>query len=297
MRTPNQWLLSVVILSCLCGCASFGRRGPSPEKLADCRDLTRQGTTALESGQVQQAELLLKQALQAAPDDPEALRWMAEVLWRRNDTDAAIQHLSKAMQARPNDAKLVVRAGELLLANGDREAALAYAERAIRLDPQLGAAWALRGRVFWQLNQPERALADLHRALEFAPQNSEVLWDVAVLYRQRGQPGRCLSTLHELRDSYPLGHEPHSIWLMEGQTLLELGRPYQAVECLLTAVERAPTSAEALYWLAQAQLAAGRSAEATTTAQRALAVDSNHVASRQLLARLTGAAAPAPQRR
>jgi len=297
MRTPEQWLLSTAVVLCVCGCASLGRRGPSPEKLADCRDLTRQGTAALESGQLPQAELLLKQALEAAPEDPEALRWMAEVLWRRGETDAAIQHLRKAMQARPNDAKLVVHAGELLLAGGDREAALAYAERAIRLDPQLGEAWALRGRVFWQLNQPERALADLHRALEFSPQSSDILWDVAVLYRQRTQPGRCLSTLQELRDMYPLGHEPYGIWLMEGQTLLELGRPHQAVECLSAAAERAPTSAEVLYWLAQAQLAAGRSAEALATTERALAIDSSHVPSRQLLARIIGSATTTPQRR
>jgi predicted Zn-dependent protease len=74
--------------------------------------------------------------------------------------------------------------------------------------------------------------------------------------------------------------------LLEGVTLLGLGRPQQATESLVAAVECGPPNVEAYYHLAQAQLATGEYAEAAATAHLALSVDGSHEPSRQLAARL-----------
>ncbi len=291
------WMLAAIIIVCGSGCAMFGRRSPAPEKVAACRELSRQGAAAMESGDWQRAESLLEEALAASPDDVEAHRYLAEALWHRGATEEALSQMATASRLRPTDARLPVRAGEMLLARGARAAALAHAEQAIGLDPQLATAWALRGRVFWQLNQPDRALADLGRALEFAPRSSDVLWDMAVLYRERGQAARCLTTLHQLHDTYRSGEEPQMSLLLEGQTLLDLNRSHQAAESFLAAAQRGPPSAEILYSLAHAQFAAGRFGEATAAAEQALAIDGSHHASRQLLAQLAAEAAPGEAQR
>ena len=49
-----------------------------------------------------------------------------------------------------------------------------------------------------------------------------------MLYRQRGQATRSLTTLHHLLETYPPGEEPQSVLMLEGLTLLDLGRPQQA---------------------------------------------------------------------
>jgi tetratricopeptide (TPR) repeat protein len=181
---------------------------------------------------------------------------------------------------------------------GERNAALAHAEQAIRLDPQLAAAWALRGRVFWQLQQSDRALADLGRALEFAPASTDLLLDLAVIHRERGQPARCLTTLHHLHDTYPPGEQPQAALVLEGLTLLDLGRPHQACDAFLAATRRGPPNAQTLYYLAHAQSESGRYTEAAAIAQEALAIDASHQPSRQLLAQLAARTPPVePQRR
>jgi tetratricopeptide (TPR) repeat protein len=279
-------LLIAVLTAASAGCASFGLRGPAPEELAACRELSRQGASAMELGQWARAESLLLAAVEASPNDSEARRYLAEALWHRGAAREALAQMEAAIDLDRTDAMLTARAGEMLLAVGANDEALTHADAALRLNPKLEAAWALRGRVYSQMNQPDRALTDLHRALHFAPTSPDILLDVAKLYRQRNQPERALATLHQLLDTYPPGEEPQLPLLLEGQTLAELGRPRQAAESLLAATRRGPPNAEVLYWLAQAQSSTGDYAAATSAAQQALAIDSNHQASQQLLSQL-----------
>jgi tetratricopeptide (TPR) repeat protein len=212
-------------LSVMSGCAILGRRSHSAAEVTAARELSRQGVAALEAGQPQQAEELLKKSLAASPDDASARRYMAETLWRRGAGDDAISQIVEAVRLEPTNATLMVRAGELHLAVGRREAAEDYAERAIRLDPTLAGAWALRGRCFEKMNLPDRALADLERAVELSPDRSDLLQEVASMYRRRGQNTRCLTSIYHLLDTYPSGEEPQSVLVMQGMTLMDLGRP------------------------------------------------------------------------
>jgi tetratricopeptide (TPR) repeat protein len=297
-RRAAAFLCAAFLLPGVAGCALWGQPGATVERIESCHALTRQAISAIEMGQWQPAEMLLHEAIATGPNDAEARRWMAEVLWHRGAVSQAMGHIAAAVRARPADAALAVRAGEMALAMQERDAALALAETAIRLDPQLAAAWALRGRVFWQLRQGDRALADLGRALEFAPNSRDVLLDLAVIYRERGQPARCLTTLHHLQDTCPAGEQPQSASVLEGLALLDLQRPRQACDALLAASRRGPQNAQTLYYLAHAQYASGRIGEATAAAQQALAIDASHQPSRELLAQLAANASSAePQRR
>jgi tetratricopeptide (TPR) repeat protein len=280
-----------------CGCATFGRRSREAAEIAEGRDFSRKAAEAIQAGQWQQAEDLLRRGLDASPDDPELRRQLAETLWRRGAAKEAMSQAADAVRLKPGDASLVVRAGEMALASGQNDAALAKAEDAIRLDPRLAGAWALRGRTFRKANQPERALADFQRALVFDPDNAEVLFDLATMYRERGDYARCLTTMHHLHDTYSPGEEPQNTLWLEGLTLMELRRPLQAAEVLFTATQRGPANADLLYYLAQAQSAAGQPAAATVALQQALAIDATHAPSRALLAQLGAPGSAEPQRR
>jgi tetratricopeptide (TPR) repeat protein len=282
----------------IAGCATFGRQTRESAAWDEGRDFSRQGAAAMQLGQWQQAEELLRKGLDASPDDPEVRRQLAEALWQRGAANEAMSHAAAAVRLKPGDASLVVRAGEMALASGAHEAALNRAEDAIRLDPRLASAWALRGRAFRQMNQPDRAFADLQRALVFQPDNAATLLELATMYHQRGDHARCLTTMHHLHDTYPPGQEPQHTLQLEGLTLIELERPLQASEVLLMATQRGPANADLLFHLARAQSAAGLRAEAANSLQRALTVDASHQPSRELLAHLAAQSVAAePQRR
>lgn len=279
-------LIASFILSLLPGCAVFRRKGPSVEDVATSRELSRQGVAAMEMGQWQQAEELLRKSLEASADDASTHRAMAETLWHREAYQEAMAQIEQAIEHEPADANNRVRAGEMALAMGARDKALAQAERAIRSDPKLASAWALRGRCFQQINQPDRALADLNHALELAPQKADLLFDIATIYRQRGQSARCLATIHHLMDTYSPGEEPQSALMLEGLVLMDLNRPKQASEALALATQRGQPNVEILYHLARAHAVAGEPEQAAATAQQALAIDASHEPTRQLISQI-----------
>jgi tetratricopeptide (TPR) repeat protein len=288
-------LAVVTLVIAATGCAAL-RRGPVTADVAACRDLTQQGVTAMETGQWAEAEELLQRAAESSAVDAAPHSYLAEVLWHRGATDAALREMDEALYLDPDDPALNVRYGEMLLGTGKTEQALEFADKSILLNPKSASAWALRGRVHWRDGHTEQALADLQRSLQFAPDTSDVLMDIAAIYRQRGQNDRCLTTLQHLLDMYPAGQGTQLAYWMEGLALVDLGRPEQAAHSLRAANQIGPPNADILYYLAQANLAAGQRAAAMSAAQEALVANSSHLPSRQLLSTMAAnpeAAAPA----
>jgi tetratricopeptide (TPR) repeat protein len=286
------WLVWLAVL--LGGCRLPGHNVPISQPLATCRQLTRQGVTAMERGQPQQAEELLAKAVKSCPTDSEARRYYAEALWQRGARQDAITQLKEAGRQAGEDAALEARLAEMHLAMGNVELARQSAEHAIDLNPKLAAAWAMRGRVMRVTGQPQQSLIDWHRALDYAPDDRSVLTDLAELHRQLNQPQRALQTLQSLADTYPPGEEPQQVLYLVGMAYMALDRYQDAVENLSAAAVRDKPSPELLYCLGEAQLSCGRPAEAASAAQYALALQPNHRPSQELLGRIELAARQGP---
>jgi len=280
------------LLSLATGCALTGRRGPAPAEFAAARDMSQQGLAAVESGNWDQAETLLRKSIETTPSDATSRRYLAEALWRRGAMEDALDQMEAAVDADGSDPQLAVRSGEMLLAANSLELAAQRAEHAIRLNPKSAAAWALRGRIHMRMNKMDRALADFQRALEYAPKDRNVLHEIAEIYQKIGQPTRCLTTLHQLIETFPPGQAPQQVLMWEGVTLRELGRGRQAAESLAAASRAGPPNIEILSQLAQVQAALGENVAAQQAAQQALAIDPSHAPSRELIARLAEQAKP-----
>ena len=240
----------------------FGQQGPVSQPVAEARQLSQRGLSAMEQGDTATAESLLSQAVKVCPDDLDARRHYAEALWVRGERELAVQHLQQALAKSPDDAAIAVRVGEMQLALGKLEEARREANQVLDLNPNDGGAWALRGRVEMQTGQTDWALADLNRALEFRRDDRELLYDTAEVYRRLNRPQRALSTLIALRDTYGPGEEPQQVLYLEGLALGGLGRHADAADAFALALERGPPNPELLCRLGQAQLAAGRRQEA-----------------------------------
>jgi tetratricopeptide (TPR) repeat protein len=239
MRTrPTKLLLVTGLLAAVLatGCVSWRSLQPVPPSVAAGRRLTRQGVAAMEVDRWDEAEELLREAVEKSPEDPEAQKYLAEALWRRGMQSEAMQHMAIAAKFDRHDATTAVRAGEMLLATGDARSAISQADRAVRLDKSLAAAWTLRGRAYAAQGELDRGLADLQRALWLSPNDADVLMESAQLYHQRKQEQRCLATLHRLRDAAPPQEKMPAILQLEAETYLALNRPQLASERINEAI-------------------------------------------------------------
>jgi tetratricopeptide (TPR) repeat protein len=274
------------------GCQLPGREGPVPQSLATCRRLSQQGVAALDRGDPKRAEAVLVQAVKACPVDAEARRHYAEALWRRGARKEAIAQLEEAGRLSSEDATLWARLAEMHLACGQLEPARRNADEALKYDSRLPTAWAIRGGVLRASGQPNESLTDYLRALSYAPNDRAILLEIAELHRQLNQPERALQTLQCLADTYPSGEEPGNVLYLTGLAYMALGRNDDGVESLAAAVKRDRPTGEMFCRLGEAQLLAGRPAEAAEAARQALALQPQNQASRELLDRIEVAQQP-----
>ena len=282
------WVL-VALCAALSGCRTLSSRGPVPQSVATCRQLTQQGVNAMDRGDWKRAESLLARAVQASPGDCDARRKYAEALCHREAWQAALVQLEEARKLVGEDPSLAVRTGEVYLALRQVDRAQNMVEEALRLDPKFASAWALRGRVAGAAGRTREALADYQRSLGYAPDNGEVAILVAEAYRELNEPQRALVTLQAVADQYSSGDEPQQVLMLQGLALTALGRYPDAVRSLSQAAHRDRPTSELLYRLAEAELLAGQSAHARYTLQQALALDPHHAASQALSQRLAQA--------
>ncbi len=267
------------------GCRTLGSRSAAPAALAACRDLTQQGTCAIEQGDWQQAEAILSKAVETNPHDDDARRNYAETLWRRGAHDEAIGQMSAAL-ADGGDAQARVRAGEMLLAIGKVDRAGQRADEALNQNPTLAAAWALRGRVGRARGEFDRALADLHRSLDFEPNDAGVLLDVAELYGRQNRPQRALATVQHLLDHCGSGDAAPQALYHQGLAYAQMQRHAEAADSLELAARKGAVDAELFFQLGRARSALGQTQIAREALRRALALDPNHGASAALMAEM-----------
>jgi tetratricopeptide (TPR) repeat protein len=291
MRHGLLILLAALLPAIPAGCHFAGWEGISPS-LVDSRKLSRQGVTAMERGQQQEAETLLARAVHACPSDTEARRNYAEVLWQRGAQKEAILQMEAAAKTAGEDAAFQVRLAEMYLVAGRVEQATQSSGRALELDPKSATAWAVRGGVMQAAGQPQQALAAYHRALGYDPHDRKILFETAELHRRFEQPDRALQILQTLGDSYTPGEEPQDVLYLTGAAYLALGRYDEAVESMHTAVRRGPPNSDLLCRLAEAELLAGHSREAAAAAGEALALQPQHQPSLDLLQRIEVAEQP-----
>lgn len=282
------WIFACSLL--LCGCRSLGpKRGPKPQELATCRQLTVQGTSAMERGDWKRAESLLARAVEACPVDVDARRQYAEALWHRQALTECLAQLEEARKLVETDPALAVRAGEVYAATGQMQKAQSLADEALRLDPKHAAAWTLRGRVAGATGQPRQALANYQRALGYEPDRQDIAIQIAETYRQLNEPQRALVTLQAVSSKCAPGNEPQQVLYLEGMALAALGRYDEASQTLTQASRADRPSAEILCALADAELHSGHVAKAQACVQEALLLDPQHAGSRLLMARLAAA--------
>ena len=274
--------LAVVLLGCA-GCATLSQRGPVPESVERCRQLSREGIDAAQRGDSQQAERLLHAAVEQCPVDVDARRHYGEALWRRGARRAALEQIEAARRLAPRDTSLAVRVGEMLMDVGDHRGAYARASEVLDIDPKLPGAWRLRGRAAGALGDRSQALGDYHRALGLLPNDRDTMLEIAELYRKRGQPQRALVALQGVMDTYTPGEEPSQLFYLKGLALAALERYDDAIDEYVAANRSNSPSAEVYARIAEAELLSGRPRLASAAIDAALDLEPAHMLARRLL--------------
>ncbi|WP_460165624.1 tetratricopeptide repeat protein [Thermostilla marina] len=257
------------------GCRLLHRDDEAAKALQFSRQLTQQALIDMQCGNWEEADRQLTEALRQAPNDPEARRYYAAVLWKCGKKREAVAHMERAVRLDPDNAELRVILAQYLIDLGDLREADRHVSQAARIDPNRADVWTTRAMLLDALGRTDDALADLQRAAGIEPENRDILLRIAEVYDALGKNYMALAARQRVARSYRSGEEPPDLLYDLGRTYLACRRYHEAAAHLAKAVERGRDDADTLYLLAAARWAEGDVRGAKWAVDRARAKSPN----------------------
>ena len=139
-------------------------------------------------------------ALALEPDHPDGLYRMADIRYRMQRYEDALEYLHRALEQSKSE-RLLVLLSAIYVGRGDRhqtegrfDEAIAEYTKAIEEGSRLAGAYAFRGEVYRRLGKLDEAIADLNKGVEIDP---TFLWGVVRLgqaYQDKGLHKLAIST-------------------------------------------------------------------------------------------------------
>jgi tetratricopeptide (TPR) repeat protein len=236
----------------------LARPSPTPQVLLVA------ARTAVQLGQMKEAEVLLRRSLKAQPENSEAWFQLGRVLSERGDIGAAIDAYRASLARNPDARNTRLNLAVLHARNGNEHEALLLYGQILKAHPRYTPALLNRARLHERAGRDAEAVADLEVAMRVAPADSGIRDRLARLLLRRGETDRARVLLSDAVAEAPGDPE---VRLLLAETELRAGRRADALRELNRAASLAGD--DALLWarLSQGYREAG---DATASARAGL---------------------------
>ncbi len=233
--------------------------------------LVHEGTQALRSGRVAEAQDLARNLLARHPRNPDALEFFGLTLLAQDKASEAIEPLQDAARVRPG-AIVETRLGQALRKTGRIAEALTVLQQASERQPPVSDAFFELGTLLYENRRAAEAEAVLVRGMDVAPAG-QLSFALGTIFLERGDfedalisfaralaanPGHPSAlcglgrarmargeldrALEKFREAAANNPSEGRAQFLTAQCLFELGRPAEAIECLRALVAWAPQS-------------------------------------------------------
>lgn len=195
--------------------------------LPEAQLLTARGRLALETGRLDEAEPLLRQAFEQEPNST-TLVFLTHVLSMKDDMPTAVNLLESWLEEHPDDSQALHQVGTIYIAQGQDDEAIEVYERLVAQSPDdvvalNNLAWSYRDI------EQDRALTLAEKAADLAPDSAAITDTHAMVLFHRGEFDKALAV-----NEKALGLEPKNPQLRyhRARILAEAGSNSEAVSIL-----------------------------------------------------------------
>ncbi len=178
---------------CPCGsgkkfklCHGFRASQPVPAALFDANKLVVTGLNLQKSGDLDQAEVIYRKVLAAAPKHPNALHLLGLLKHQKGNSREAVALIERAIAARPEVAEFHNNCGEAYRAVGRFAEAISQYDHALKLSPDFAEAFVNRGVVQKIMGDIAGAEESYRAALKIRPDWPQAHVNLANLLRGQG---------------------------------------------------------------------------------------------------------------
>jgi len=211
------------------------------------------GMVARAAGDLQAAETRLRRALSLAPDNPEVLNTLGNLLAGAQRRDEARKLFHKALRTRPEFEPARINLTRLLLDDGDPSAALDVLAPMAAAGAQSPAALRLRGQALHALGRFEPALESYRAAVRAQPGSLNGVLGLSQTLMELGRFDEALAAL-------PAGNPdlPGPLQVARIQALASAGRFDEAIQVCADVFSRQPDADKVFFLLVQLLWMTGR---------------------------------------
>ena len=233
----------------------------------DPQAAARQSAAAYNAGDWKRAEQICVALIAAHPDHYESLHLLGIIRAQTGRAAAAEILLRSAANARPDDPVARNDLGNVLKDLGRLAESLACYDEALRIDPRYAQAWMNRGAVLRDLKRADDALASFDEALRWQPDDADACYSRGVIQQELGRPGDALASYDRALELDPTLSAAH---YNRGTALRDLRKLDESVESYRAALRINPTFAQAHNNLGVALQELGRLDEALRSYEHAI---------------------------
>lgn len=177
-----------------------------PPASGEFLDLSRAGTAAFLTGDIEKAKAQFEGALERKPDDPETLNSIGQILDRQGDVPGAVARFEQAIQLAPDrwayHFNLAHASGRL----GEWERAVDEYREAARLFPEDYATQFNLGIALRRLGNDKAAIPEFEKAIKLAPAEASFHLELGSCFQSVGKLAdarKAFETYLEMEPSAP----------------------------------------------------------------------------------------------
>jgi predicted O-linked N-acetylglucosamine transferase (SPINDLY family) len=220
-----------------------------------------------QAGDLERAEHLYRQVLQADPCHAESWHGLGVLASHRGRPDHALELIAKALALRPDAAPYHLNRGVACRTLGRLEEALASFRRAADLQPDLAEAHNNLANALYEGGQKERAVEHWHRALQLRNDYADAYSNLGRALLQQGRGEEAVAHLRRALDLQPHSAQAHvhlgDAWVIQKQW-------EAAAACFREALRHDPQDAQAHCHLGHVLQKQGKLPEAVASLREAV---------------------------
>ena len=231
------------------------------------------GLVLADLGKIDEAIQCYREALRLKPKYPDAHNNLANALADQGKSDQASAEFEEALRLQPDHPKAHYNLGNLLLDMGRTDEGMQRYEEALRLKPDFAEAHNSLGTALVKLGRLQEAIEHYNQALQLKPDDAIAHHNLAKVLVGTGRLDEGIEHYNQFLQLVPdsVVALNNLAWLLATREPAKAGDPARAIELAQRARELTrQENPFCLDALAAAYAAAGRFADAITTAQRAM---------------------------
>ncbi len=165
--------------------------------------LANLGIVCRDLGKLEEAEAYCRRTVAAAADDPEQHLNLGAVLEARGDASAAAAAYEKALELAPHHPKILNNLGKLCYQQGQKKKGLQLVEQAVRIEPNYPLALNNLGVIYCEEGDLGRAGWCLEKSVNLDPGNVDALYNLAGICNALGNLDKARAILERLMKIAP----------------------------------------------------------------------------------------------